>query len=89
MSVFEAAQLAERRKVELELPTREWIRGALAVDRVELLPLTSEVAVDAAQLRFSGDPFDRVIYATARAIDAQLVTADERIRSFDPDRTVW
>lgn len=89
MSVLESAQLAERRRIELDSPTRDWVRAALAVDRVDLLPLTAEVAVDAAQLRFAGDPFDRVIYATARAVGARLVTADERIRSFDPEGTVW
>jgi PIN domain nuclease of toxin-antitoxin system len=45
--------------------------------------------VDAAQLRFTRDAFDRIIYATARAEQAQLVTRDERLRSFDAERTVW
>jgi PIN domain nuclease of toxin-antitoxin system len=87
--VLELCDLVERRRVKLRMPTREWIRTAVAQERFEVLPLTPELAVDAAQLRFSGDPFDRAIYATARAADAQLVTADERIRAFDPDRTVW
>jgi PIN domain nuclease of toxin-antitoxin system len=89
IATFEVAQLAERCRIELDLPTRDWIRTALALERVELRALTPEIAVDAAQLRFAGDPFDRVIYATARAADAKLVTADERIRAFDPDRTIW
>lgn len=53
------------------------------------MELAPEIAIDAAQLRMVGDPFDRVIYATARANDAQLVTMDERMRAFDPARTVW
>jgi PIN domain nuclease of toxin-antitoxin system len=51
--------------------------------------IAAAVAIDAAQLRFEGDPADRVIYATARATDALLVTRDERLRSFDPKLTVW
>jgi len=38
---------------------------------------------------FHGDPIDRLIYATAVEHDARLVTADERLREFDPDRVVW
>ena len=53
------------------------------------MPLTPEIAIDASQLRFSNDPFDRVIYATARTEGARLVTRDERIRAFDPELTVW
>jgi len=75
--------------MELDAPTRTWVRAALALDRVELIPLAAEVAVDAGQLRFTGDPFDRVIYATARAEDAPLVTRDERMHAFDPARAVW
>lgn len=89
MSVLELADLVERGRIELGLPTRSWIRAAISQERVEILPLSPEIAVDAAQLSFVGDPFDRVIYATARANDAPLVTRDERIRAFDPGRTIW
>jgi PIN domain nuclease of toxin-antitoxin system len=51
--------------------------------------LTPEIAVEAAQLRFTGDPFDRVIYATARAEDALLVTRDERLHELEAERRVW
>jgi PIN domain nuclease of toxin-antitoxin system len=86
---FEVAELFGRRRIELGSPLREWLREALAQERVELLPLSPEVAVDAAQLGFTRDPFDRVIYATARAAGARLVTRDERMRKFDPELTVW
>ena len=89
LSVFELAQLVQRRRVTLDIPLRTWVREALASERVEPLPLTAEVALDAAQLRFEANPADRIIYATARAADAQLVTRDERLRAFDPELTVW
>ena len=89
MSVFELVQLVERRRITLDVPVRTWVREALARDRVESLPLTAEVAIDAAQLHFEANPADRIIYATARAADAQLVTRDERLRKFDPELTVW
>jgi len=88
-SVFEIVDLERRGRLTLDAPPRTWIREALAQERVEALPLTAESAVDAAQLAFAGDPADRVIYATARAADAKLVTRDERMHGFDPTRVVW
>ena len=35
------------------------------------------------------DPADRMIYATARATGAPLVTKDQRLREFDPRGTLW
>ncbi len=89
ISVFEFVDLVERGRVEPSMPARAWVRNALAVERTDLLPLTAEIAVDAAQLHFAGDPIDRIVYATARAAGAQLVTRDQRLHAFDPDRTVW
>lgn len=88
-SVFEVVDLERRGRITLDAPVRTLVREALARPRVESLPLTTEVAVDAAQLAFDGHSADRVIYATARAHDAHLVTRDRRLRAFDPERTVW
>lgn len=89
MSVFELGELVQRQRLTLDAPLRTWVRDALARDLVESLPLTPEVAVDAVQLRFDANPADRIIYATARAEDAQLVTRDERMHAFDPHRALW
>lgn len=89
MSVFELTELVLAGRIELDPPVRSWVREALARDRVESLPLTTEIALDAAQMRFETNPADRIIYATARAADGQLVTRDERLRRFDPALTVW
>jgi PIN domain nuclease of toxin-antitoxin system len=89
ISVLELVNIVERRGAQLDRPVRAWVVNALAQERVEELPLTAEIALDAGQLRFDGDPADRIIYATARAEDAPLVTGDERIRGFDAERTIW
>jgi PIN domain nuclease of toxin-antitoxin system len=89
MSVFELVGRVEQGRIQLTQPARGWVHQALAHDRVTSLPLSVEVALDAAQLHFEGDPADRLIYATAMAEDAQLVTRDERLRAFDRERTVW
>jgi PIN domain nuclease of toxin-antitoxin system len=88
-SVYELTHLVERRRLRLDAPIRSWVRDALSPLGVEPLTIDAEIALDAAQLRLVGDPFDRIIYATAVARDAQLVTRDERLRTWDADRTIW
>lgn len=89
---WEVTLLVERRRIELDRGLDPWLRAALALDRVESLPLTNEIAVAAAQLdqeRFPADPADRFIYATAIQHGARLATADAAISEFDPARTIW
>ncbi|MEX0674728.1 MAG: type II toxin-antitoxin system VapC family toxin [Gaiellaceae bacterium] len=92
ISCFEFVVLAERGRITVDRDSAEWARQALAQDRVEELSLTADIAVAAALLErkgFHGDPGDRIIYATARAHDAPLVTKDARLLRFDPQRTLW
>ncbi len=89
ISVMELAGIVARDPRQLKLPLRRWVNRALERDRVLALPLTTAVAIDAGRLRFAGDPADRITYASARAADAQLVTRDEPIHAFDPERAVW
>ncbi len=50
-----------------------------------------EIALAAGSLLppFPGDPADRIIYSTALANNARLVTADRRMARHDPGRIVW
>ncbi|MDQ3722410.1 MAG: type II toxin-antitoxin system VapC family toxin [Actinomycetota bacterium] len=92
LSALEVAMLAVRGRISLDRDVGLWVRQALAVARVEALAPSSEVAVAAALLdreHFPGDPLDRIIYATARAAGAQLVTRDRAIRAFDQRIAVW
>lgn len=92
VSCWELAMLAEHRRLAFDRPISRWVQTALAHERVQEAPLTAEAAVEAALLpgnAFPGDPADRFIYATARLVGARLVTADQRLRRFDPTLTVW
>lgn len=92
MSCFEVAMLAERGRLELDEAVQRWVDRALSLDRVREVAVDGRIAVNAALLERAGfhmDPFDMVVYATAEALDARLVTKDRRIRDFDPVRTVW
>ena len=88
---LEIATLDRRGRITLAGGATRWIRAALADPRVEEIPLTAEIAIEAGGLpdTFPGNPVDRVIYATSRATGSPLVTRDRRIADHDPRRAVW
>lgn len=73
--------LAAHGRIALAKPALEWIRENLPAARLQVLPLTPEVAVEAANLpgEFHRDPADRIIVATAPVLNCPVVTSDERI----------
>ncbi len=92
LSAWEVAMLVTRRRISLDRDVSLWVGQALSDPRVESLAPSAEVAVAAGLLDvrgFPGDPADRLIYATARARGATLITRDEAIRRFDPVATHW
>jgi PIN domain nuclease of toxin-antitoxin system len=92
LSCFEVALLSARGRIRLIEQPRRWIVGALAAARAVELPVDAAVAVRAALLprdEFPGDPVDRLIYASAQEAGARLVTADRRLRAYDPRTTIW
>ncbi|HLI13499.1 MAG TPA: type II toxin-antitoxin system VapC family toxin [Alphaproteobacteria bacterium] len=84
ISVWETAMLAQRGRITLSKPIREWVEEALAAPGLVLEPLSPEVAVESCELpgRFHGDPADRLIAATARLTTARLVTRDRRLLDY-------
>jgi PIN domain nuclease of toxin-antitoxin system len=59
------------------------------VPRVETLPLTAEIAVQADSLEMHADPADRFIVATALRYSVPLVSKDRLMRSLRFIDTVW
>lgn len=83
---------ALRGRIALDRDLDLWIRQALALERVDCIPVDGRIAVAAARLAESGfpaDPADRILYATAKGQGASLVTKDAALRGFDPSLTVW
>jgi len=91
ISCWEVAMLVAKGRLELDRDVLTWIDQALALPRVELLPLTPRIAVGSVALGddFQGDPADRIIVATARELDAKLVTRDGPIRDSKKVECVW
>ena len=91
ISVWELAVLIQRGRLVLDRDVADWVRDALAVPGVEVLPLTPEIALAAGgpALDLHGDPADRVIAATTLVHRARLVTKDERLRAVQALDTLW
>lgn len=84
ISVWEVSMLASKDRITLEGDTMEWINKALSAPGISLCPLTPEIAYESAHLpgNFHGDPADRMIVASARKLNAALVTFDQKILEY-------
>lgn len=86
---WEVALLVRQRKLDLGMPVRSWTAAVQSVPRVQMLPLTAEIAVDADELTMPADPVDRFIAATALHHAAPLVSKDRLMRSLRFIETIW
>lgn len=89
VSLYEIAYAARRKRLLLASTTEEFI--AALQGRLEFVPLTSEIAVCAAELPdpFHGDPLDRIIAATAIVHDCSLITHDREMHRAKLCKTLW
>ena len=77
ISVWEAAVLHRRGRLEISGDVNEWLERSL-VGFLEA-PFTHDIAWTAEQLMLHADPSDRFLAATAKVLDMTLVTADSRL----------
>ena len=88
---FELGWLAEHELIRLTIPIGSWLRQLAT--QVRTVAITPDIAATAVGLpsSFSGDPADRLIYATALEAGARLVTKDRRLRDHRHPRpvTIW
>ena len=71
--------------------TDPWMSSGQSLTSLRFVPVDNAIAVRAVQLPSfpHRDPADRMIVATALGLGATLVTADKRLRSYAPLKTVW
>ena len=84
ISIWEIGMLEAKGRIVLPLDIMHWVENALAAPGVRLQPLTPAIALHSSRLPadFHGDPADRILVATARIVDAVLVTRDARILAY-------
>jgi len=84
ISLWEISMLVARGRLSLPRDPREWLEFHLSRPGFAVHPLSIAVAVGSNCLPADphGDPADRIIIATARHLDALLVTADQKILSY-------
>jgi PIN domain nuclease of toxin-antitoxin system len=82
VSLWELSVLVQTGRVELLPSPQEWLRSALHPSALRLAQITREVALVLLELptAFRRDPADRIIVATARALNVPVLTYDKAIR---------
>lgn len=81
---WEIALLAAKGRLKLARDVRDWLDAALALPGIHLEPLSPAIAVASTRLPggIHGDPADRILVATARHVDATLLTADQQLLDY-------
>ena len=84
ISLWEIATLESKGRISFDRDCQTWINEMLASPGLHLVPLTPEIAVQSTRLpgTVHGDPADRILIATARVLNATLLTADTKIRDY-------
>lgn len=84
ITAWEVALLAKKGRIHLALPAHDFIRALFDRAGVLTAQLTPTIAAAAAALpaAFPADPADRMIFASAQAYCADLVTRDRAILEF-------
>jgi len=91
ISPWEFSKLLERKRIGISCDPEDWIKIALDMPKLRLVPLSPLLAYRSTILPqpFHNDPADQIIVATAREENATLLTKDERILAYKHVRSLW
>ena len=89
ISIWEVSMLCSKGRLVLDDEVDGWVARALALPRIEVVPIAPVIAILAGTLPIHGDPADRLIVATALSLAATLVTKDDKIRQSALVTTLW
>ena len=81
---WEIAMLVRKERIQLLKSAGEWINEALSMPGLNFLAMTPDIILDSVNLpgTFHGDPADRMIVASARAVEGRLATMDKNILAY-------
>lgn len=91
ISVWEVAMLVSKGRLSLTLPVTEWVALSEALPYLDFVPIDNSLALRSVLLEDfpNPDPADRLVLATAIALDAAVVTKDRRMQEYSAVRTIW
>ena len=83
LTLFEVTALHTLGRLRLSRPIHDWIRQALGAG-IRVAGLSPAAAADAGSIPRAAlaDPLDRLLVATARDLEATLLTSDRRILDY-------
>lgn len=81
---WEIATLVAKSRLTLSQDIDSWMDKVFDDYGINLSPLSPAIAIDSTRLpgAFHNDPSDRIIVATARALNGRLMTADKLILDY-------
>jgi PIN domain nuclease of toxin-antitoxin system len=84
ISAWEISLKAERKELELPMPTETWFASVLKTHALTVYPLSPEILIAANRLPWHHrDPADRFIISSALTLNATVVTADQKFAHYD------
>ncbi len=93
LSCWEISLLCHKSRLNLGISTQEWIERTRSQLSVQFIPLSVVAATMAGGTEAMDwdhpDPADRLIVATARTLNLDLITADRTIHSYPGIHTIW
>jgi len=85
----ELGETCQKDRVTLALPFEEWARAAFASGKYHEAELTTEIVYVAQRLNAISERGDRLIAATAVALDLPLITHDPQIAAAAGVECLW
>lgn len=90
ISVWELAMLVECGRLSMDRSVDAFVAQTEALPFVHLIDIDARIAVASVRIELPHrDPADRIIAATARLLDATLITADRKLLDQPGVRTLW
>ncbi len=84
---WEIAMLVAKGRLGLNRDVGDWLAAAMVLPGIRLEPLSPAIAVASTRLPWDvhPDPADRILLATARHLDATLISADHQMLTYARD----
>jgi PIN domain nuclease of toxin-antitoxin system len=91
ISLWEFSKLVEKGRLRISCDGLTWIDQALEIPQLRVVELNPEICWQSTRLpgEFHNDPADQIIVATARSMDATVISIDEQITDYMHVPTLW